>query len=69
MTVIKRIDFFVRYAVEEACLNYNPVFLPFPARSQTNVENYVLGLARVLSEEIEKSNLPKECSEHLPLEI
>ena len=55
VTVIKRIDFFVRYAVEEAGLELRLDFLPFP--SHRNVARFVDGLSDVLAREIKSGNL------------
>ena len=58
ITILKRIDFFVKYSVEQAGLDLQPDILPFPGYG--GVAGFIEGLSDILAREIQRGNLPKE---------
>jgi hypothetical protein len=47
---IKRIDFFLKYAVEQSGIDATLEYLPFPLRSAKNRKDFIEGLSRILRE-------------------
>lgn len=61
VSIVKRTGFFVKYAVEKVGLDLEADYLPFPAHRQRNIDNFVERMSKILSREIKRGSLSKEC--------